>query len=170
MSEDNLEKAIAMLESGKSVSEVLAMFPNNAELAKALIVIKNIGLAKNITPDSAFKTKLRVALTNLPLVKPKFNLVEYLQHNLKIILPVVISTAVFLIIFIKNDFQNTEKIKTAASLPPFVKTSDIQTAVDGIISDYTSDSQITSQGDSDINDIQKTYSGFNLGDINENSY
>lgn len=168
--QDNLEKAIAMLESGKSDSEVLIMFPNNSELVKELNVIKNIGLIKSIVPDSNFKTKLRATLTNLPLAKPKFNIVEFLQHNLKIILPVAISTAVFLLIFIKNDLQNTRQLKTTASLPPVVKTSDIQTAVDGIISDYTSDSQITSQGDSDITNIQKTYSTFNLSDLNETTY
>jgi hypothetical protein len=163
MDTENLQDALKLLDNGKTTAEVLAMFPEDLELKESLRLAKELKKqASNIHLSENFKNRLFSNIQSSE--KPKFSLKEILQEKLKFILPVLTAVAVLLFIIIPKSPSPDQ------NQSPVSQTSSIDETAQAIISDFTNDTQYTSD-DQDINDVRQSYSNYNVNDIyNESSF
>lgn len=175
MSDETLEKALKLLDEGKTPAEILNAFQEDKlELEAIFSLLGHLKTeAKKIELPRELRSKIKHSLLSNNLdAKPKFNFIEKIQGKLKFIIPCLAATAVMLTILLPKNIESPIIKETKLSgLANNQETNHIDETANQIITDFTSDNPYIASSDEEINSIQKSYSEYNINDIyNEETF
>ena len=192
MNEEEVQQLIEAENSGKSHSEILKLFPNEAlEVEKILNLINTLKKGGSLVlPNPEL---LRTILNNNNINSQGWlkgrglyfkQIIQTMNQKLKLLIPLSALLVVALVVLVKYD-QNqadkkakeaisqlgTQKQNNPPTYSPIAESENVDEAIDGIVSDYAAEEYIVSEDDSDITYVNDSYSTINLNDIyNENEF
>lgn len=174
MPDEILEKALKLLDEGKSPAEIFNIFQDNQkELEEIFNLLGKLKIeSKKINLPEGLKSKIKTSLLNYKEEKPELTFIEKIQAKLKFIIPVMAVTAIMLFLLIPKNDQPDSLADTTTKTTALNQTTDhIDETANKIITDFTNDNPYSTASEEEINSIQKSYSEYNINDVyNEETF
>jgi hypothetical protein len=196
MNEEKLQQILALLEQGKSNSEILALFPQEKKEVESILNLdKTLKQANSV--ELPEKNLLKLILTdNINRQRHTQGrglflkqIIQTMNQKFKILIPLSAALVIALIVLVKYDQnqsvktaneaakeleqRNLKQQEYANSLPelqPLSPNANVDETVNGIVADLETENSILSEGDEDVAYVTQSYN-INIDDIyNENDY